>query len=868
MGQRFLVRRLPAADADGVRLVAATLGYALGHVFRRMRIDGMTDHKKLIKDVLEAAKRGEILEYIIQGPNGFLLKVDDADDHARAMEALPVILQSMAPASAAAPSPIAAVKPAEKAAPMLHASIELFLTQFAEKNPAAATLLETRHSLHLFRDLTRDKPVAQVGVDECDAFRAALSHWPARARVLPGFKGMSARAIVQKAKTLKLAGIEIRTKEKHLDRLRVYFNWCVQRRWMANNPLTGVRLQTKGQKYAPKRRAFSKDELQQLFAPELRRAHCLSDPSKFWIPLLALYTGARLRELAQLRCVDVRPVVGIWGVDIVPEVGPLKNSGSQRFVPLPDVLLNAGLLEYLEDLKQKGFDRLFPDGSWDAKNGPGDRMSKWWARTFMPAAGLHDDALVFHSFRHTLASAGDELGFTEAQIGALTGHQGTSVLRKHYINVGDLDGKGHAGRVAGWGDRQLRTRRFRVRFSYSFSAYQRGWRHLCSDSCGLRGGRAARQRASTSRTASSIGARLAHLGCVSGCVLHACLPGLLTAMGAANHLAQLARYFSIWLWTVPLMFVSANTFAIIRNLGYFKTASAITLVATAVGAYLSILLIPVHMGGAIWGVAGSAYSTLATSALSTMLSLAFVVVLSCKGGESAFWSAFVEMAQNILIIGLPVLLSNILLFLFLSMLTRVFSGFGQDSIAAYGINGRVEQILLYFQTAFVTVATPTITRLWTKHDSASMLVFIRGMASLMFWFSLVGAAIVFVARHWIAAMASPTPETYKICVFFLCVVPGTIGLQGIFILATTALNLMKKPGRSLLWCGVYYGVINAPLLLASQSLGDARWSISALALATIVAGALSWLLISREIKAATGVMDHLIMPMSNESAKL
>jgi Na+-driven multidrug efflux pump len=358
------------------------------------------------------------------------------------------------------------------------------------------------------------------------------------------------------------------------------------------------------------------------------------------------------------------------------------------------------------------------------------------------------------------------------------------------------------------------------------------------------------------------------LGALVAAVLHACLPGLLTAMGAANHLAQLGRYFSIWLWTVPLMFVSANTFAIIRNLGYFKTASAITLAATAVGAYLSILLIPVHMGGAIWGVAGSAYSTLATSALSTMLSLAFVVVLSCKGGESAFWSAFVEMAQSILIIGLPVLLSNILLFLFLSMLTRVFSGFGQDSIAAYGINGRVEQILLYFQTAFVTVATPTITRLWTKHDSASMLVFIRGMASLMFWFSLVGAVIVFVARHWIAAMASPTPETYKICVFFLCVVPGTIGLQGIFILATTTLNLMKKPGRSLLWCGIYYGVINAPLLLASQPLGDARWSISALALATIVAGALSWLLISREIKAATGVMDHLIMPMSNESAKL
>jgi len=114
MGQRFLVRRLPAADADGVRLVAATMGYALGHAFWRMRIDGMTDHKTLIKDVLEAAKRGAIMEYIIQGPNGFMLRVDDADDHARAMEALPVILKSMAPASAAAPALSAAVNQPKK----------------------------------------------------------------------------------------------------------------------------------------------------------------------------------------------------------------------------------------------------------------------------------------------------------------------------------------------------------------------------------------------------------------------------------------------------------------------------------------------------------------------------------------------------------------------------------------------------------------------------------------------------------------------------------------------------------------------------------------------------------------------------------
>lgn len=142
------------------------------------------------------------------------------------------------------------------------------------------------------------------------------------------------------------------------------------------------------------------------------------------MPLLALFTGARLRELAQLRVVDVRLVVGVSGIDIVPDAGPLKNAASQRFVPLPDAVLKMGLLDYVDELSARGFERLFPDGSWDAKNGPGDRISKWWGRTYMPAAGFDDDALVFHSFRHSLATLGDELGFTEAQIGASPGTRG------------------------------------------------------------------------------------------------------------------------------------------------------------------------------------------------------------------------------------------------------------------------------------------------------------------------------------------------------------------------------------------------------------------------------------------------------------
>jgi integrase len=60
-----------------------------------------------------------------------------------------------------------------------------------------------------------------------------------------------------------------------------------------------------------KRRPWSDAELVKFFSQELYTAYKLPRNKKagadsaYWIPLLGLYTGARLSELAQLRVIDV-----------------------------------------------------------------------------------------------------------------------------------------------------------------------------------------------------------------------------------------------------------------------------------------------------------------------------------------------------------------------------------------------------------------------------------------------------------------------------------------------------------------------------------------------------------------------------------
>jgi integrase len=440
---RFLVRSLGDLRGDAARLTAARMGYALAQTIAAARAGGRGGRmdKKLLDDTLAAAARGEVRRYELTMPGGVSLKADGPEEHARAMDALERIglLKDLVllPRFPTPPPPVA------PSGPMLHASIATFLGQFKEKGRARSTVEETEHSLGLFRDLVDDVPLADLGNDQMDAFRAALAHWPPRARVMPKYRDLpNARAIVEKSRMEGDGDLSRRTLDKHLDRLSVFINWAVKRRQLTFNPLAGERNQTAAQKYEPVRRSFNSDELALVFDPDLRARHCVEDPAFFWLPVLGVYMGARQGELAQLLVADLDDVNGFWGIHITVEgetpkgAKRLKNPQSKRFVPLPALVLDLGFLDYAAGVRAAGFKELFPGGSWDAKNGPGTKASKWFNRSYLrKVCGLTDPHLVFHSLRHTWETLADRLGFSESQAGRITGHTGRSVQSRFYIDA-------------------------------------------------------------------------------------------------------------------------------------------------------------------------------------------------------------------------------------------------------------------------------------------------------------------------------------------------------------------------------------------------------------------------------------------------
>jgi integrase len=176
------------------------------------------------------------------------------------------------------------------------------------------------------------------------------------------------------------------------------------------------------------RRPWTPKELNTFFLRPLFMRYELPSDRKagadaaYWVPLLGLFTGARIGELAQLRTDDVEegevPSIRISGDGAGQKV---KTAASVRRVPIHNELIRLGFLEYVKTQRKANAGSLWPllpqrDGK------PGGYLSQWFGEE-RKAAGLTDTYPDFHCFRHTVRTQLAEASLPEPLIDCLIGHE-------------------------------------------------------------------------------------------------------------------------------------------------------------------------------------------------------------------------------------------------------------------------------------------------------------------------------------------------------------------------------------------------------------------------------------------------------------
>lgn len=158
----------------------------------------------------------------------------------------------------------------------------------------------------------------------------------------------------------------------------------------------------------------------------------------YWVPLLLWYTGARETEICARLVSEVHNNAPVPYLEIKENsLGRVKNAVSRRNIPIPSEVIRLGFLEYVEELKKRREERLFPDLK-AAKIDPGASFLKRFGRQIHQYLPDLSEGQLFHSMRHTVETELCEAGVDRKLRNDLLGRVNESEGDGRYAKISSL----------------------------------------------------------------------------------------------------------------------------------------------------------------------------------------------------------------------------------------------------------------------------------------------------------------------------------------------------------------------------------------------------------------------------------------------
>ena len=234
-----------------------------------------------LDDILKKLQSGQTKQWTIKS-QGLEITTDGSEqDHDHAMQALTLILsnQQSTPQPPQPPQPLAQTN-----CKLIRTSLKDAVAEYlADREPTVKerTLNAWRSEFNqLIASLGQNTIVADIVIDMYINFR--------------------------KQKIDKLAPS---SQDSRNNTYKNFFDWCVERGRLEKNPVVALKLgknmrKTLQSKRGKEREVYTKDDLDIVFNNETTQK--IAKPCQFWMPLIALFTGAREEEIANIMVDSVK----------------------------------------------------------------------------------------------------------------------------------------------------------------------------------------------------------------------------------------------------------------------------------------------------------------------------------------------------------------------------------------------------------------------------------------------------------------------------------------------------------------------------------------------------------------------------------
>ena len=321
--------------------------------------------------------------------------------------------------------------------PKLSFLIKKWLETKRESGVSPYTYISIEQRVNVFQEIIMEilhtEPTAnQISPALIREFYSILKKIPAR-RNATNLKSLS---YIELSK-LELPPLGNQSYNEYLNIITSFLKWAVVDGFTIDDKLSGILSNNKKNiNDSIEALPFDEDDLYTIFNDKKYLTGKFKRASDYWVPLIGLFTGARLSEICQLYLRDIKLIEHTWVFDINQDfddediidgnqnIKRIKTEkASKRLVPIKSELIKLGFFEYIEFLKQSNQTILFPE---EKRNGSGkfDAISKRFNYRIKNIKQTLDikKRKSFHSFRHTVRTRLVDLGFDEVLINSTVGH--------------------------------------------------------------------------------------------------------------------------------------------------------------------------------------------------------------------------------------------------------------------------------------------------------------------------------------------------------------------------------------------------------------------------------------------------------------
>jgi len=313
-----------------------------------------------------------------------------------------------------------------------------------------------------------------------------------------------------------------------------------------------------------------------------------------------------------------------------------------------------------------------------------------------------------------------------------------------------------------------------------------------------------------------------------------------------NVLPLIKQYMRIWYMGMIFVVVPMVGNNAIRARGDTKRPAAIMLVAVVVNIVMDPLLIFGIGPFPRLGVEGAALATVLARA-SAFIAALYVLNFRYRmlTLERCGFNKVLNSWRRILYIGVPTAGSRVIIPIAIGAVTRIVSSYGEKAVAGYGVASRIEFFALAVVFALSSVIGPFVGQNLGAGLHERVNRGIRLSNRFVIFWGLGMLALLALPARWIASLFNDDPTVVETAALYLRIVPVGYALQGVFIVSTSTMNVLKKPLHAAGMTVLEMFVLMIPLAFLGSSLLGLRGVFGAMPIAYIVTGITSCMLLGR-----------------------